>query len=115
MVKSEVPLTEDDLQPMLRELADAFSEVERWDLIVTEVLLTIHEEHRCPVLTALPDKEYRAYEIPGADPDGFRPTPIVCHKHPCEACAECGVFYWHRSLHPDNGCSYGVVDNVMKS
>ena len=122
VVKSDVPITEDDLQSMTREFADAYTEVEKWDLLVTEVLLSIHQEHRCPVLTALPAEEYRAYEIPPESPDldrvpgeSFSPVPVLCSKHPCEVCHECGAFYWHRSLHPDNGCNYGAVDNVLKS
>jgi hypothetical protein len=79
-----------------RPLADAFVEVEKWDLRVQGAVLVQGGPMELE-LTVYADQSPKTHKT----------------KIPC--CSECRMPWEPGILHPYNGCPYGVIDQVMST
>jgi hypothetical protein len=84
-------------------LAEAFTEIEKWDLLVGKASISVEKTESGPRL--------KIHVLPTeVRPDGKGPTAIV---HSADCCPECYMPRHHLKIHPDNGCPYSIVEQVM--
>jgi hypothetical protein len=100
-------LEEPALGRIQRHLADAFAEIEKWDLFVGKATLQIQP----------PDENGRVNltikaiaDLKNTLPKREAPRESIVQT-PC--CPECFMPVCDGQLHPENGCPYGIVEHVM--
>jgi len=99
-IGGRVTLPEDN-GPLTKAMADAFAEVEKWDLLVDRCVVKL--DGPIVTITAHPDEQH-LYDMNG--------NPIVGHTEGVK-CYECDVMYFGK--HPYNGCPLSVVQEVMET
>jgi hypothetical protein len=102
---SEALLEEPIFGLLQRPLADAFAQVEKFDLRVGRVTLnSVTESDELNIVVQIIPELLR--------PDGQGPSKY-CTKIRC--CIECHIPWAIDEIHAENGCPYGTVDHVMSS
>lgn len=92
-------LQEPALEMLNPHLADAFVEIEKLDLRVKEAHISSDPDTHQLQILVLPEKTN--------DPRSHQAIVQCCH--------ECMMPITQGKLHPDNGCSYWVIDHVMST
>jgi hypothetical protein len=92
-------------------LADAFSQVERWDFRVEKAEISfspIDDDGRISIVIDV----YADLNNTQLDPEV---EAVGGHKYHCKAscCQECNIPLCEGKLHPENGCIVGTIDHVM--
>ena len=108
ILESDAPVDDVMLEGLKREIADALSSVEKWDLKVETISVSGLAAGADEVMiSAMPESQYMA-------PEGERTlsdfTPSVIRK-----CRECGRLWPVGRVHPDSDCLTGIVDGIMNS
>ena len=102
------------LTSLTRSLADNFVEIERWDLSVIKAVLDIDRS-----MASSGAVKVKIQSFP--DLTNARPGAPKISESEAETafrtwlCPECHKYQLHGRTHPEDGCNYGVVDNIMSS
>lgn len=88
------------------QLVDAFAEIERMDLVVDKATISVStSDDGRPHLVIRVSSGQKSTAIPGGVPQ-----EAVYHA-PC--CPECFMPKSVSQIHPENGCPYGLIEQVM--
>jgi hypothetical protein len=100
-------LEEPALSLLNPHLAEAFTEIEKYDLLVKGAVL-LQDSPTELSLTCYSDLDVGKPENTDSD------APVqVMRRIPC--CPECSMPQTNGKLHPENGCPYAIVDRVMST
>jgi len=99
-------LEEPALSRLNVHLAQAFQQIEQEDLLVSKVVIT----QTAPMELSIHAKADLSGDVSKLRKDAVRE---YVHKAPC--CPECSCPIVDGKIHPENGCSYGIVDYVMST
>jgi hypothetical protein len=104
--------SESDVTEMKAAIADAFSSVERWDLVVDSVRIEASEDEY--LIYVRPPEEFvdRLLEQEKSVFNGRKASSLSPSS--VRRCPGCGCARTTLRLHPDNGCDIGTVERIME-
>lgn len=92
-------------------IADTFTEIEKWDLLVKKA--DIRVDSGFIFITAHASQTNDPKDTNYSEHISEEAPRTVEKSFPC--CSECSMPIVSGKLHPENGCPYGIIDHVMST